>query len=208
MAFAPSVWAHLQPWGGLGLIALGLLDSSFVPLPGSMDALTVVLAAARKTWWPYYALMATAGSVLGGYLTYRIGRTGGEQALERRVSKRKIQKLHAAFEKGGFTTVFFPALLPPPVPMVPFLVAAGALNYSPRKFLASLAAGRAIRYFLLAFLASIYGRAILGFFARYYKPILWMLVGAAILAGLAGVAYWIYKRHKSRHPDQRARDAA
>src|SRR5919108_1165333 len=97
-----SLWSNLQAWGGLGLIALGLLDNSFVPLPGSMDALTVVLAAAKKTWWPYYALMATAGSIIGGYLTYRLGRKGGEQALERRVTKSKVKKLHAAFEKGGF----------------------------------------------------------------------------------------------------------
>jgi membrane protein YqaA with SNARE-associated domain len=203
-----ALWRDLQTWGGLGLIALGLLDNSFVPLPGSMDALTVVLAAAKKTWWPYYALMATAGSIIGGYLTYRLGRKGGEQALERRVTKSKVKKLHAAFEKGGFTAVFFPALLPPPVPIVPFLLAAGAMNYSPRKFLASLAAGRAIRYFLLAFLASIYGRAILGFFARYYRPILWIVVAMAVLAGLAGFGYWIYHRRKSRLAGRQARDAA
>ena len=194
-----SAWEQLQRWGGLGLIALGVLDSSFIPLPGSMDALTVVLATARKSWWPYYALMATGGSVLGGYLTYRVGQKGGEEALEKKISKDKMQKVHRAFEKGGFTAVFVPALLPPPVPMVPFLLTAGAMKYSTRKFLAALAAGRALRYFLLAFLASLYGRAILSLFAKYHTPMLWILVGVSIVAGLAGLGYWIYRRRSSKN---------
>jgi membrane protein YqaA with SNARE-associated domain len=207
-----NAWVTLQHWGGLGLIVLGLLDNSFVPLPGSMDALTVVLATSKKNWWPYYALMATAGSVIGGYLTYRVGRKSGEQALEKRVPKNKAKKVYSAFEKGGFGAVFVPALLPPPVPLVPFLVAAGAMKYSPRKFLAALATARAVRYFLLAFLASLYGRAILGFFGRYYRPILWTFVVLAVLGGLAGLGYWRYQRRKTaqrreqreRHSDQTA----
>ena len=208
--FFLSALAHFQRWGGLGLIVLGLLDSSFIPLPGSMDALTVVLATSNKGWWPYYAMMATVGSVIGGYLTYRVGRKGGEKSLEKKISKKKIKRIYRAFEKGGFTAVFVPAMLPPPVPMVPFLFAAGALNYSPRKFLAALAAGRAIRYFALAFLASLYGRAILGFFGRYYRPILWVLVGLALLGALAGVAYWIHHRRNSRENNARqsSKDAA
>jgi membrane protein YqaA with SNARE-associated domain len=193
-----SAWQHLQRWGGPGLIALGLLDNSLVPLPGSMDALTVVLATSRKSWWPYYALMATAGSLLGGYVTYRVGRKGGEQALEKRVSKDRLQKVHRAIEKGGFGAVFVPALLPPPVPMVPFLLAAGALNYPTRNFMAALAAGRAVRYFLLAFLASLYGRAILGFFAKYHGPVLWSLVALAIVGAVAGLGYWWHRRRQSQ----------
>src|SRR5919204_3865002 len=193
-----NAWVTLQHWGGLGLIVLGLLDNSFIPLPGSMDALTVVLATAKRNWWPYYAFMATVGSLIGGYLTYRVGRKGGEEALEKRIAKNKLNKVNSAFQKGAFTAVFIPALLPPPVPIVPFLVAAGAFNYSPRKFLAALAAGRAIRYSLLAFLASLYGRAILGFFGRYYRPVLWTLVALAVLGGLSGLGYWMYQRRKSR----------
>ncbi|MCI0353111.1 MAG: VTT domain-containing protein [Acidobacteriales bacterium] len=203
-----SLWTNLQAWGGLGLIALGLLDNSFIPLPGSMDALTVILAAAKRNWWPYYALMATMGSIAGGYLTYRLGREGGEKALERRVPKNKIDKLHTTFEKGGFTAILFPGLLPPPVPIVPFLLAAGALSYPPRKFLAALATARAVRYFSLAFLASIYGRAILGFFGKYHRPILWILLATAALAGVAGLGYWVYSRHKSRMEKRQTRKVA
>ena len=60
--------------GALGLIPLGLLDASVIPLPGSMDVLTIVLAAKQPDWWIYYAIMATIGSVLGNFLTYRLAR--------------------------------------------------------------------------------------------------------------------------------------
>jgi hypothetical protein len=53
-------WVHHL--GGLGLIVLGLIDSSVIPIPGSMDALTIILAAKQRTLWPYFAFMATLGT--------------------------------------------------------------------------------------------------------------------------------------------------
>ena len=68
---APTLARSVRRWifhlGGLGFIPLGLLDSSVIPLPGSMDILTIVLSARKKELWLYYTLMATIGSVIGGY---------------------------------------------------------------------------------------------------------------------------------------------
>jgi membrane protein YqaA with SNARE-associated domain len=83
--------------GGPGLILLGLADNSLVPLPGSMDALTIVLPASRKDLWWYYAFMAAIGAVLGGYLTYRLGAEGGKETLEKKISKRRAQKVYRIF---------------------------------------------------------------------------------------------------------------
>jgi membrane protein YqaA with SNARE-associated domain len=63
---AVSVWTRLRRLGGLGLILLGIADSSVIPLTGSMDVLTIYLAARHREPWPYYALMATIGAVIGG----------------------------------------------------------------------------------------------------------------------------------------------
>src|ERR1700723_4274076 len=103
IAAAPTTKAHIvRHWfitlGGPGLILLGLLDSSVIPVPGSMDAMTIVLSAHQRTWWPYYAVMATAGSVVGAYLTYRLARNRGEKALNDRLSKRNRKKVVLAFE--------------------------------------------------------------------------------------------------------------
>ncbi len=103
-------------WAGLGWYCLGLADNSVVPMPGSMDALTIVLSAHQKSWWPYYAMMATIGGMVGGYVTYGLGFKSGEKALEKRVSKKKAEKIYNLFERYGFWSLFVPALLPPPVP--------------------------------------------------------------------------------------------
>src|ERR1700694_6306453 len=87
---APTVARSMRRWifhlGVLGFIPLGLLDSSVIPLPGSMDMLTIVLSAGNQGLWLYYAMMATVGSVIGGFVTYPLACTGGEETLERTIS--------------------------------------------------------------------------------------------------------------------------
>jgi len=124
--------------GGPGLILLGLVDNSPIPLPGSMDVATILLAAHNRNMWIYYSMMATAGAVLGGYLTYRMARKGGKETLEKRFSTRKTARVYAIFERWGLAAVAIPAILPPPFPIVPMLLAAGAMQYPARKFLAAL----------------------------------------------------------------------
>jgi len=189
-----SLLAWTRRVGGPGLIVLGVLDNSAIPLPGSQDAMVILLAASEKTWWPYYALMATAGAVLGGYITYRLARQEGKAILEKRLPHRKSQKIYHTFEKWGFFAVVIPALLPPPLPMFPFLLAAGALQYSRSRFIAALAIGRGIRYTLLAFLAVSYGRSILGWIVEYREPILILGIAAAVATTL--YAFVRYKRSK------------
>lgn len=183
--------------GGLGLILLGVLDNSFVPVPGSLDALTIVLAAREHKWWPYYAAMATVGSLIGGYLTYRLAQKEGKDKLEKRVPRDKMQKVERIFRKWGFAAVVTVALLPPPAPMVPFLLSAGAAQYPRKKFISALAIGRGIRYFVLAFLASIYGGVILHMMSHHVNVII--VVGAVFVgAGIAAVLYLRYRR-KRKH---------
>src|ERR1051326_6142500 len=77
MLAAATIWTTLRRWGGPGLFIIGIIDSSFVPTLGSLDVFNALLAARHKDLWWYYALMSTAGSVAGAYLTYRIaGRAG------------------------------------------------------------------------------------------------------------------------------------
>src|SRR5579871_4383213 len=135
---AATLWQHLRRMGGPGLVILGIADNSIVPLTGSMDVLTIWLAARHRQPWPYYAVMATIGAVIGGYITYFISRKGGKEAFERKLSKRRAAKVYRRFEQWGFWAIVLPALLPPPFPFVPFLIAAGALQYSRRKFLTAL----------------------------------------------------------------------
>ena len=181
--------------GGLGLILVGLVDNSVIPTPGGMDILTVVLTVNHRELWWYYGFMAVAGSMIGGYVSYRLGRKGGKEALDNRFGEKRMQKVYAKFEKGGFFTVFIPAILPPPFPTAPFLVASGALDYPIQKFLVYLGVARTIRYMGLAFLAFRYGDWITNTMHRYYRPLLWTFTGLLLAGGVAGGTY-LYVQHK------------
>jgi membrane protein DedA with SNARE-associated domain len=186
----------LRRLGGPGLIILGLLDSSIIPIPGSLDALTIVLAAAKLEVWPYYAFMATTGSVLGAYLTYRLAHKQGEAALTNRLSRRNVERVNKFFAKWGLGAIVIPAILPPPAPMVPFVLAAGATKYPARKFLIAFTVGRGIRFTLFAYLGATYGRHILRWMSKYGDWILAVVLAVTIVAIAVGVLRWRKSKKK------------
>jgi membrane protein YqaA with SNARE-associated domain len=191
---AVSTWVRLRRLGGLGLVLLGIADNSIIPLTGSMDVLTIWLAARHREPWQYYALMATIGAVLGGYITYSLARKGGKEAMERRLSKRRAAKVYKRFARWGFGGIAIPALLPPPFPFLPFLLAAGAMQYSRVKFLIALVLGRGVRYSIAAYLGVLYGNHIVRFFSRYDKEAVAVLIGLAVVGGiLTLIQYLRYK---------------
>lgn len=191
---AVPIWRQLRHLGGVGLVLLGIADNSVIPLTGSMDVLTIWLAARHREPWPYYALMATLGAVIGGYITYSLARKGGKETMERKLSKRRAAQFSKAFARWGFGAVAIPALLPPPFPFVPFLLAAGAMQYSRKKFLAALTLGRGLRYTVAAGLGYVYGRHILRFFSQYYKPAMAILIALAIIGAV--LSFVQYRRMK------------
>ncbi|HZW81776.1 MAG TPA: hypothetical protein VFF50_14985, partial [Candidatus Deferrimicrobiaceae bacterium] len=81
-------------------------------------------------------------------------------------------------------------------PFVPFLVAAGAMQYSKAKFVSALAVGRAVRYSIAAFLGFHYGIHILRFFSRYYKPALAILIGLAVIGAIMSVIQYLRMKKK------------
>jgi membrane protein DedA with SNARE-associated domain len=73
------------------------------------------------------------------------------------------------------------ALLPPPMPLFPVVLAAGATRYSVTKFLTALTLGRAVRFTVLAFVAARYGAQILTVISHHEYVILLAMVGLAVL---------------------------
>jgi len=192
-AAKPTLEHSMRRWlvhlGAVGFLPLGLIDSSIIPLPGSMDVLTIILAARSPELWFYYAVAATVGSVLGAFVTYRLARKGGEKSLEQRLSAKSMKRVVKLFERWGFAAIAIPALLPPPMPLVPFVLAAGAMQYSVKKFLAAMALGRIVRYSILAYLAARYGRKMLPFLLQHGHPAIAAVLGLAVTAGLAYLVY-------------------
>jgi membrane protein YqaA with SNARE-associated domain len=198
-ALKPTLAHSMRRWlvhlGALGFIPLGLVDSSVIPLPGSMDVLTIILAARSGELWFYYAVMATLGSVLGGFVTYRLARKGGKESLARRVPAKTMKRVYGIFERWGFAAIAIPAVLPPPIPFVPFLLAAGAMQYSVKKFLLAMTLGRIARYMILAYLAARYGRKMLPFLLQHGHPVVAAVVGLAVTSVLV---YIVFRGIKSK----------
>lgn len=196
---APAVARSMRRWifhlGGLGFIPLGLLDGSVIPLPGSMDVLKIVLSARQRELWFYYALMATMGSVIAGFVTYRLARKGGKEILERKFTAKRLKKVYRIFGRWGFGAIAVAALLPPPAPMVPFVFAAGAMQYSVKKFLVALTLGRIIRYSFLAYLAARYGRQVLTVITQHAHPVA-IAVVSLIVAGMAVLIFFVARKRK------------
>ncbi len=197
-----AIWRWLLRLGGPGLILIGLIDNSVIPIPGGMDLFVILLTAHHREWWAYYALFAVAGAVIGGYLTFRLAKKGGKESLEKKIGKKRAEKVYKKFEKGGFSSVLIGSVLPPPFPLVPVLMAAGIMQYPRKHFLTALTLGRGIRFFIVAYLGKLYGTAIVGWLGRYYKPFLYTLIALGVLGGIGTLLYfkWYRPKHQEKAP--------
>jgi membrane protein YqaA with SNARE-associated domain len=186
-------------FGTMGLFLVSTIDSSIIPLPlpGSTDLLLILLVAHRAN--PFLAAVAAiAGSILGGYFTWAAGAKGGEAALHRYLPKRFAKRLSGWVEKNGTLAVTTSALLPPPFPLMPFLLASGALGVSRRKFFVAFGLARVFRYALVAWLAEIYGRALVRAFRHYLSGWSSILMWVYLSLMAAAVLYGVWKFRKDR----------
>ena len=80
--------------GLFGLFFVSIVDSSFVPLPvpGITDIMLLMMAARHMSYWLVLLLVASAGSAIGGYLSYRVGQSGGMAFLARRDSRPDLRR--------------------------------------------------------------------------------------------------------------------
>src|SRR5579863_725986 len=150
--------ATIRHLGAFGLFFLAILDSSPIPTFAGPDILTAVLSASHRNPWYEYAATATAGSVIGAYLTFRLSRKAGSAYLESKFKKGKLAKFLKLFKKWGTGTLVASTAIPIPSPTSMFFAAAGASDYPITKFLVLVTLARAARYSAIAIVADRYGR--------------------------------------------------
>jgi len=171
----------LIAFGPAGLFTVALLDSTFVPLPSSADALVIVLSAAAPRWMVLYALTATAGSVLGCWILYRVSRRAGRRALAR-FSPAKQQRVKNWIDRYDALAVAVACLLPPPFPFKLFVITAGVFRFNVTRFVIAIVAGRAFRFLLVGYFAVQFGDEARELLARYY-PWLGLVLAVLIVCG-------------------------
>ena len=196
----------LTRWGVFGLFSVAVIDSSVIPLPlpGSTDLLLLWLVAQGGNPW-LLVPCTVAGSILGGYTTWHIGRKGGQAALRHYVPERPLRRVVGWVKRHPVLSVLVPAMLPPPIPILPFLLASGALDVSLRRFVAVFSVARALRYSLVAWLAVVYGRPIMqiwfGSLQKWSAPFLYVFAGLMV----AGISLGVWKIRGLRRVEEVAK---
>jgi membrane protein YqaA with SNARE-associated domain len=195
-----STFGFLLTWWG-ALIVSALDASLLVVLPFGVDAMIIYLAARhRDTFW-VYPLVMSAGSVAGAALTFWIGVKVGDKGLPRLVSETHLDRLRKKVKNAGAGTLAVSALLPPPFPLTPFVLACGALEVDRTLFFTMFAAMRLVRFFVEALLARWQGLRVLRILQTdTFKTVVVALAALAVVATAASaVVLWRRTRGAPRH---------
>src|ERR1700746_1416247 len=95
----------LPAFGGGGLFLSAFIDSSFVPLPLVTDLALMELSSRHPMRMPYYAGMASVGSLVGCIWIYYLARKGG-QAYYRRTQGHPPGRIRRLVEEYPMARLF------------------------------------------------------------------------------------------------------
>ena len=176
---------------GWGLLVLAFIDSSvFFFTPFANDVVVIILAARHRDLFWLFPLIATGGSLAGIAMTYWIGRKAGEAGLRRFVSTRQLSRLKERLKHKGAFAAGSLAVVPPPFPFTPMVLASGALDVSVTRFLLTAVVTRLLRFGAESLLARRYGSHIIDWLE---SPAFHWLIGGFIVITVAGTAFTIYR---------------
>ncbi len=203
MRFASWLFVFVLKFGGVGLLILGILDSSFLFAPWGNDLLVVALTARHPhaANMLYYAAMSTIGSVLGCLLIDVTLRPLGAQGLEKHLPARRVKRVEAQVRENAGKALAIASLMPPPFPFTAFVMAAAALQYSRKRMVVIVGISRMVRFTIVGLLAMRFGSHIL----RWLKnPIVQgFLIGLiifCIVGSVLSVYGWIRRSRRSPAP--------
>jgi membrane protein YqaA with SNARE-associated domain len=180
--------------GAAGLFFLAILDSTPLPTFGGPDILIAILSGSHRNPWYEYAAVATAGSVIGAYITFRIARKAGAAYLNSKFGQGKVSTFLKLFQESGTGTLVASTAIPIPFPTSMVFAAAGASDYPLGKYLPIVAVCRAARYSAIAIVADLYGRHFIRVIRHPVQYWPWLLLFAAITFGLIAGGILLNKR--------------
>ncbi|MDL1982753.1 MAG: DedA family protein [Deltaproteobacteria bacterium] len=181
-------WAE-TPYGSWALFLLALSESSFFPVPPDVLLIALAVSIPKKSF--KYALICTAGSLIGGCFGYLIGWqfmiTVGEKIIQFYGLTHKMQYIKDLYMQydawaigiAGFT----------PIPYKVFTISAGAFDINFTVFVIASAISRAARFFLVAWLIYLFGPKIKTFIDKYFN-ILAITFVVLLVAGFAIIKFF------------------
>ncbi|RMH20984.1 MAG: DedA family protein [Acidobacteria bacterium] len=172
------------PYGDWALFAIAFAESSVFPVPPDVLLIALCLGDPQRSF--YFALLCTAGSVLGGAFGYGLGYVGGRPLLRRLFKPAHVQAVASYYDRynawatgaGGLT----------PLPYKLFTISGGAFAIDFKTFLLASLVARSLRFFAVAALIYAFGEPIKSFIDDYLG-----LLTIAFLVLLA-VGYYLIAR--------------
>lgn len=192
MGFVQHLLKPLGPWG---ILVASFVDSASVPLP--IDIMVAGWAWVDKRHFYVYAMLAAAGSALGGLVPFFLGRGGGELFLLRHINRERFEALRNRFEKQEFLAIMIPSLLPPPATWKLFVFGAGVFEMRTLTFMLAVFVGRMIRFGVETALTVEYGPQIvnaLGDFAKRHFALTILLL--VLIFG--GMVWYVWRKLKGK----------
>jgi membrane protein YqaA with SNARE-associated domain len=175
---------------------MGVMDSSFLFLPFGNDLLVVAFVARNHDRWPFYVISAVCGSTLGVFFLDLVARRAGEAGIKKIAGEKRFEGLKNRIQKHGAWGIALACISPPPFPFTMVVAVTSALGYARTKLLGTVAAGRAVRFVILSFLAARYGRNIIHVMnTSAFKWTITAFACLCIVGSLLSVLKWIKGRH-------------
>lgn len=166
------------------LSGLSFAESSFFPVP--IDPLLLVMTCLKPEKWFKYALIASITSVLGGLFGYAIGYYFFDLFGQKIVNFYSLQdeffKVGVLFNQNAFFSIFVSAFTP--IPYKIFTIAGGFFKINVLTFIIASILGRGARFFIVAFLAKMFGKRYGKIFLRFLDIIMLVLIIAIVLYSL------------------------
>lgn len=196
--FAHHLSRLLQSYTYPVLVALVLLESLGIPLPGEIALVTAAAyASLGHISIVVVIILAALSAIVGGILGYWIGIKGGLPLVVRYgsyigIRKSHIERTHAFFERNGAKTILFGRFIA--ILRTWAAVVAGAACMSFKKFVTYTSIGSIVWAIVFGSLGYFFGRDL----PLLEKHIARASFGVLALAVVGIAIYFIFDRRKSK----------
>ena len=161
-------WAE-TPYGSWALFILAFAESSFFPIPPDILLIALAISIPAKSF--RYALICSAGSVMGGMAGYIIGYQFmdviGFRIIDFYGLTDKYDIISELYNRYNAWAVGIAGFTP--VPYKVFTISAGAFKINFPVFLIASIVSRSARFFLVGWLIYKFGAGIRSFIDRYFN---------------------------------------
>jgi membrane protein YqaA with SNARE-associated domain len=180
-------WAE-RPGGTWALFAIAFAESSVFPVPPDVLLIALCVGAPRSAF--RFALVCSAGSVLGGVAGWIIGAAAWQVARPFFIpwvfGQGTFDHVQALYSDNAFLAILTAAFTP--IPYKVFTVAAGVFGVSLQTLVIASAIGRSARFFAVATVLYLFGAQVRTLIERYFDLLTWALLALGI-AGFVAVRF-------------------